>query len=199
MAKKTLTKKQIESRRKKWKADAKKRAEEKLDREKRFEAAFAKARKSGAKTFKFEGRLHPSLEGTFHTLTAEEELAEKKATRKERERAEDAPLLNASSRLKREFYDKILKERQQERDADPVGFGGLDYDNYIVQEREAGRKLSKGATYLADALIAARKARGEGKAVGGLVKKAKGGAVKKKRSAKKAKGGMVTKWESKWG
>ena len=33
MAKKTLTKKQIESRRKKWKADAKKKAEEKLDRE----------------------------------------------------------------------------------------------------------------------------------------------------------------------
>ena len=115
---------------------------------KEFDNAFAKARKSGAKTFMLGGNK-------YSTKTAEGELSERR-TKEKKEDRNASPLDRIKDAFGGRRYPKTsrlttqqgVKRRQ-----------GKDYDDFVVENRDRPNMgLSRGAKTRADALIKEKKA-----------------------------------------
>ena len=111
---------------------------------KEFDAAFVRARKSGAKTFMLGGNK-------YSTKTAEEELSRRRTEEKKEDR-------NASplDRIKDAFTGKTSRLTTQQG---AKRRQGKDYDDFVVENRDRPNMgLSRGARTRADALIKEKQA-----------------------------------------
>lgn len=146
-----------------------------------FDAAFAKARKSGAKTFMLGGNK-------YSTKTAEGELS-KRRTKEKMEDRNASPLDRISDAFSGRRYPKTSRLNQREAQSRRQG---KDYDDFVVENRDRPNMgLSRGARTRADALIKEKQADPRNASANPMVGQfQKGGKVKGYKSGGMAKGPM---------